>query len=124
MPPRRSKHDASAEKYESWPQERIEAELARYGYRWENPPEPMSIGGRPVSKILVADSFTVLVYLGPMLYWRYKVVGNGAPYDHWYPHSNGVLVRGGPGKVMFAASAAALYEIDRVVERASGALRD
>ncbi len=121
MPRRRSKHDAPAEKalYESWPQAQLEAELTRFGYRWENPPEPMTIGGRPVCKILVADSFKVLVYLGPMLYWCYKIVPQGVPHDR----VGGIRVRGGGGAVMLAASAAALYEIDRVVERASGALR-
>jgi hypothetical protein len=121
MPRNRSKHNVTAENdYESWSQEQLEAELARYGYRWEPPPARMTVVGRPVAKVLNAESFQVLVYVGPMLYWHYRIVPYGSRVDHVQAH----LVRGGAGTVMFEATRAALRTLDRVVDRAADALRD
>jgi hypothetical protein len=120
MPRVPSKHNATAENYEAWSQEQLETELARYGYRWAAPPAGMTIMGRPVARLLDAESFRVLVYVGPQLYWHYRVVPDGDRAEVVQAH----LVRGGAGVVMFEATRAALRALDRVVDRAAGALRD
>jgi hypothetical protein len=119
MARRRSKHNAPAQSdpYEGWTHAQLVAELARYGYRWAPPPEPMTVGGRPVMRILDGDSFRVLAYLGPMLYWHYRVEREGVVVT-------AQLVRGSSDVAMSAASRAALHEVDRTIELAADALRD
>lgn len=115
----RSKHNApvQSDPYAGWTHAQMLAELARHGYRWAPPPTPQTVAGRPVVRILDGDSFRVLVCLGPMMRWYFRVERDGRLEELQ-------LVHGSSDALMQAASRAALCEIDKTADLAAAALRD